>query len=268
MNALTRHADGVGPSGLEAHRCRVQEVRRAGAWATIWLQAPAVADQARPGQFVMASVPAPDFHLRRPLSIHRRRPDGIALLIETRGTGTALLSAAMPGDELTISAPLGNGFPLENTRHALLVGGGIGLAPLQFLADDLAARGVAALSYAGVRGAAQAQLLTLLDLPGVVTATDDGSQGVVGTVVDALRESPAAAVSARHGGIVYACGPLAMLRGVRDWAAEHGSRGYASLEARMACGTGACHGCVVPAPDGSYVRVCADGPVLPLEQVV
>jgi dihydroorotate dehydrogenase electron transfer subunit len=227
-----------------------------------------VARAARPGQFVMVSLPAPGFHLRRPLSIHRRRGDAVALLIETRGGGTEVLAASSPGAELQMSGPLGNGFPIEGTGHALLIGGGVGLAPLQFLADELADRGIPAQAYAGVRGAGQLELLELLTLPALVTATEDGSRGVPGTVVDALRQSPAAAVAARHGGVVFACGPLAMLAAVRDWAAGHGARGYASLEAHMACGTGACHGCVVPIADGGYARVCAEGPVLPLAQVV
>jgi dihydroorotate dehydrogenase electron transfer subunit len=216
----------------------------------------------------MVSVPAPGFHLRRPFSIHRCRPDAIALLVEARGGGTDLLAAACPGDTLRVSAPLGHGFPIEGAGRALLVGGGVGLAPLQFLADELAERGIPALAYAGVRGAGHMALVGLLQLPGLVTATEDGSHGVVGTVIDALESSPAAAAAALHGGVLFACGPLPMLVAVREWADGHGISGYASLEAHMACGTGACQGCVVPTAAGGYARVCADGPVLPLEQVV
>jgi dihydroorotate dehydrogenase electron transfer subunit len=216
----------------------------------------------------MVSVPAPGFHLRRPLSIHRRRQDGIALLVEIRGQGTELLARQKPGDVLQLSGALGAGFPIEEARHALLVGGGVGLAPLQFLADELANRGIPALAYGGVREAGQLEQLELLTLPALVTATEDGSRGVPGTVLDALRQSPAAVASAQHGGVVFACGPLPMLVAVRDWAATYGARGYASLEAHMACGTGACHGCVVPTAGGGYARVCADGPVLSLDQVV
>jgi dihydroorotate dehydrogenase electron transfer subunit len=261
------HVDGVGPAGLELNDCAVQEVRRAGPWTVIWLDAPEVARGARPGQFVMVGVPAPGFHLRRPLSIHRRREGAIALLVETRGEGTGLLAASEPGRRLQISGSLGRGFPTQGIGHALLVGGGIGLAPLQFLADEFAAAGIPALSYAGVRGAGQLALLDLFRLPGLEIATEDGSRGTAGTVVDALRASAAAPVAAGHGAVVFACGPTPMLVAVRDWAAGYGARGYASLEAHMACGTGACHGCVVPTSSGEYARVCADGPVLPLEQV-
>jgi dihydroorotate dehydrogenase electron transfer subunit len=268
MSGHVHHGDGAGPAGLEANDCPVVEVERAGAWTVLWVEAPRIAETARPGQFVMVSVPGPGFHLRRPLSIHRRRPGGIALLVEARGEGTGILANQDAGSVLRLSGALGVGFPLEGTGHALLVGGGVGLAPLQFLADELATRGIPALAYAGVRGAEQSQLLDLLRLPALVTATEDGSAGTPGTVIDALRQSPAAAVAASHGGVVFTCGPLPMLVAVRDWAAGHGARGYASLEAHMACGTGACHGCVVPTAGGDYVRVCADGPVLPLDQVV
>jgi dihydroorotate dehydrogenase electron transfer subunit len=268
MNGQQHRGDGVGPAGLESIDCEVQDVRRSGAWTVLWLQAPRLAETARPGQFVMVSVPGPGFHLRRPLSIHRRRQGGIALLVEARGEGTGVLASQDPGSVLRLSGALGVGFPVDGTGHALLVGGGAGLAPLQFLADEFAARGIPALAYAGVRGVDQSHVLGLLQLPALVTATEDGSLGVSGTVIDALRQSPAAAVAARHGGVVFTCGPLPMLAAVREWAAEHGARGYASLEAHMACGTGACHGCVVPTAGGEYVRVCADGPVLPLEQVV
>jgi dihydroorotate dehydrogenase electron transfer subunit len=262
------HSDGVGPAGIELIDCEVQEVRRSGAWTVLWLRAPRLAQTARPGQFVMVNVPGPGFHLRRPLSIHRRGPDGIALLVEARGEGTEILASQDPGSVLRLSGALGVGFPVEGTGHALLVGGGVGLAPLQFLADELTARGIPALAYAGVRGRDQSRVLELLQLPALVAAAEDGSLGVCGTVIDALRQSPAAAVAARHGGVLFACGPLPMLVAAREWAAEHGARGYASLEAHMACGTGACHGCVVPTAGGEYVRVCADGPVLPLDQVV
>lgn len=268
MSERLQHVDGVGPAGLELHDRQVQEVRRAGPWTVIWLDAPEIAHSARPGQFVMAGVPAPGFHLRRPLSIHRRRDGALALLVESRGEGTALLAAQEPGGRLQISGALGRGFPTEGIGHALLVGGGIGLAPLQFLADEFAAAGIPALAYAGVRGAEQLALLDLFRLPGLEIATEDGSLGTAGTVVDALRASAAAPVAARHGAVVFACGPTPMLVAVRDWAAGHGACGYASLEAHMACGTGACHGCVVPTASGDYVRVCADGPVLPLDQVV
>jgi dihydroorotate dehydrogenase electron transfer subunit len=267
VNGRFAHLDGAGPAGLEVHDCPVREVRRSGAWSVIWLAAPDVAHSARPGQFVMVGVPAPGFHLRRPLSIHRRHHDALALLVEARGEGSGLLAAVEPGRRLQISGALGTGFPIEGIGSALLIGGGIGLAPLQFLADELARAGIPALSFAGVRGAGQLALLDLLNLPGLETATEDGSRGATGTVVDALSASAAAPVAVRHGGVVFACGPTPMLVAVRDWAADHGARGYASLEAHMGCGTGACHGCVVPTASGEYARVCADGPVLPLHEV-
>lgn len=258
---------GSGRSGAEVHVCPVVELSSAGQYTRLWLHAPALAAAAQPGQFVMVTVPGAGFHLRRPLSLHRVRRDHVALLFEVRGEGTKALAAARVGDVLTLSGAIGRGYPVDGVRRAILVGGGVGAAPLAFLADVLAEQGTRVASLVGVRGAAQADVLGLLDLPGMSVATQDGSAGVEGTVVDALRASASAQALAREGAMVFACGPLQMLVAVREWAAEWGLRGSASLEAHLACGTGACHGCVVPTTRG-YARVCVDGPVFPLEEVV
>lgn len=267
MNAGTALPDGCGPAGLEVHRCAVLEVDARDRWSLIRLAAPGVAAAARPGQFVMVTLPRFGFWLRRPLSIHRVQADRLSLLIEARGEGTRRLAAARVGDMLELSGPLGVGFDVGATAQALLVAGGIGASPLQFLADELQRRGASASSFVGVRGRPQLDLLDAFDLPGLVVATEDGSRGVHGTVIDALDASAAADVAARHGAVLYGCGPWPMLLALRDWAAAHGTTGYGSLEAHMACGTGACHGCVFPT-SGGYRRVCADGPVLSLDTLV
>lgn len=258
--------DGCGAAAVRVHRCPVRENRDLGAWCVLWLEAAAVAAGARPGQFVMAALPGLEFALRRPFSVHRVRGEHLALLIERRGPGSRRLARLRPGDALELSGPLGNGFDLA-AENALLVAGGVGAAPLQFLADGLRARGVPTASYIGLRGAAHLPLLDAFDLPDLTVATEDGSRGVRGTVIDALDASPGVSAVARPGTVVYGCGPLPMLVALHDWAARRGAVGYASLEAHMACGTGACHGCVVQTADG-YLRVCAEGPVVPLDVLV
>lgn len=260
MNTRAQPPDGTGPAGLCVYTCCVHEVRAVGRFARITMAAPAVARTALPGQYVMVAVPGPDFHLRRPLSIHCVRGELLSLLIEVRGPGTSLLAAARPGSVLELTGPLGRGFPIRPAERQVLVGGGIGAAPLRFLADALRAASADPLVLLGFRDAAQADLLDLLEIPFALVATDDGSSGFTGTVVDLLNES--APASPR----LFACGPLPMLAAVRDWAAARNVSGYVSLEAHMACGTGACHGCVVPLRDGR-ARVCVDGPVFPLQEL-
>ena len=166
------------------------------------------------------------------------------------------------GDTLDIAGPLGTPFPTRGVTGALLVGGGIGCAPLQFLADALAAGGAQVTGAFGFRDRRQARLAGAFDLSRLWVATEDGSVGRRGMVTDLL-----AALDVPASTTVYCCGPLPMLAAVQRWAASAGLGGYASLEAHMACGTGACHGCVVATRRG-YLRVCIDGPVFALDEVV
>ncbi|MBM3146492.1 MAG: dihydroorotate dehydrogenase electron transfer subunit [Actinobacteria bacterium] len=264
MSATRDRPDGCGPVGADVVSRPVVESRTFGEWTLVSIDAPTVASVARPGQFVMLAVPGAVFALRRPLSIHRVRGDRIALLIERRGAGTRRLADMAAGAQVELSGPLGNGFDIGSSGSALLVAGGVGVAPLQFLADELRARRIPSWTFVGLRGETHLPLLAALDLPAQTVATEDGALGIHGTVVDALEASPASAAAVEKGAVVYGCGPLPMLFALRDWASVHGLTGYGSLEAHMACGTGACHGCVVATTRG-YLRVCADGPVLPLE---
>jgi len=240
-------------------RYRVVERRSFGRYALLTLLAPGVAAVARPGQFVMAAVPGAAFHLRRPLSIHSVQGDRLRLLVEPRGEGTTELAAAGVAETLALAGPLGNGFPLGDVTEALLVGGGIGVAPLQAAADALRARGVPATAAFGFRDAEQARLAGAFEIADLWVATDDGSVGRRATAVEL-----AARVGAGPGTTVLTCGPAPMLAAVRAWAAAAGLSGFASLEAHMACGTGACHGCVVATTEG-YLRVCVEGPVFPFD---
>lgn len=234
---------------------------RLGSFCVLKLRAPQLAALASPGQFVMVTVPDGAFFLRRPLSLFAVRGDRVDLLVEARGAGTDRLTRLEPGEVLELAGPLGNAFPLEGVESALLVGGGIGCAPLQYLADALKARGVEVAAAVGFRDSEAARVLAALEIERVGVATQDGSIGHHGTVLDVLlRLDPAS------GTVVYVCGPRAMIAAVQRWCAARGLRGYASLEAHMACGTGSCHGCVVDTTRG-MLRVCSEGPVFPLEEV-
>ena len=240
-------------------RYRVIERRAFGPYALLTLLAPDIAAVAAPGQFVMVALPGTQFRLRRPLSLHSVDGERVRLLIEPRGEGTRELAELGIADSLAVAGPLGRGFPLDDVRAALLVGGGIGTAPFQFVADVLHARGVPVTATFGFRDASQARLAGAFEIDDLWVATDDGSVGRHGTAVELARE-----VGAGPQASVLACGPAPLLAAVRAWASAAGLPGYASLEAHMACGSGACHGCVVATREG-YLRVCVDGPVFALD---
>ncbi len=184
-----------------------------------------------------------------------RAPRGSAelhFLIEDVGPGTLRLCELGPGDELALVGPLGNGFrPPPSGQPALLVGGGVGIAPLAILQDELGHPP----ALLGFRDAGRARAASLMRQPRV--ATDDGSVGYHGLVTDLL----AAGLEAGPGLEVFACGPPAMLEAVRSLCRARGVAAQLALESGMACGFGACFGCVVRTR-GGYVRLCVDGPVL------
>jgi NAD(P)H-flavin reductase len=178
----------------------------------------------------------------------------LEFLLEDVGPGTRRLCAVAPGEELYILGPLGSGFqPPRAGRRPLLVGGGVGIAPLAIWQDRLG-QGVPALL--GFRDAARARGAELLS--SVRVATDDGSVGHHGLVTDLLE---AELVSDGEALEVYACGPEPMLEAVRQRCTAHETPAQLAMEAGMACGYGACFGCVVPTRHG-YVRLCLEGPVL------
>ncbi len=228
---------------------------------------PARAFAAEPGQFVMLRVtPGIDPLLRRPFSIHRMLEGGeFEVLFRVVGRGTRALGGVHVGDRVDALGPLGRGFRLEGSRP-LIVGGGIGVAPLLFLAESFLEAGVRPKLLLGAR--TERDLLcqddfSCLALPFAV-ATEDGSAGSPGLVTRLLRRELA---EGTEGVSVYACGPLPMLRAVARLCRERDVPCQVSLEAHMACGIGACLGCVVPEPGGGYVRVCKEGPVFRAEEI-
>lgn len=203
--------------------------------------------------------------LPRAFSVARAHGDGtLDFLLEDVGPGTRRLAELGAGDGLWLLGPLGNGFAVDRSRRAILAGGGVGIAPLAILADAL---GPGALVLFGFRDRAHAAGAALID--GARVTTDDGSAGQRGSVVDLLRAELGRATAAGGPGVqrpqddpvVYACGPSGMLEAVRALTAELGVPAQLALESGMACGFGACFGCVAPTKDG-YVRLCVDGPVL------
>jgi len=240
----------------------------------------------RPGQFYMLAAEerweqrgARPF-LPRAISVAETgaAADGVRLdfLVEGVGPGTERLCELAPGERVWVNGPLGNAFrePREvspGAAGAILVGGGIGVAPLALLRRRLAERGVALRVLLGFRERAHSGGLELFcgaggDLcPEVRLASEDGHAGHRGYVTDLL----AAMLAGDDAGsaVVYSCGPPAMLEAVRVLCAEHGVPSELALESPMACGFGACFGCAVPKPEGGYLRLCVDGPVLPGESL-
>jgi dihydroorotate dehydrogenase electron transfer subunit len=198
--------------------------------------------------------------LPRAFSVLRRRSDGaLEFLIEDVGPGTKRLCELRAGDGLWLAGPFGRGFAApRRQRRAILAGGGVGIAPLAIWQDALGAEATALL---GFRDAAHAEGAALLS--GARIATDDGSVGHQGPVTDLL----AAELGAHAHAEVYACGPPAMLEAVRALCAERGVPAQLALESGMACGYGACFGCVVPTKRG-LIRLCLDGPVLDAEELL
>ncbi|HEU0316431.1 MAG TPA: hypothetical protein VFR49_03820 [Solirubrobacteraceae bacterium] len=185
----------------------------------------------------------------------------LRFMVEAVGPGTERLAELAAGDRLWVTGPLGIGFPrAEEGRRPLLVGGGVGTAPLAIWQDELLAAGVDAQVLLGFRDAAHAEGAALLQ--GATVATDDGSVGHHGLVTDLLVDD----LDDDDHAVVYACGPPPMLEAVRALCEARGVPAQLALESGMACGFGACFGCVVPTRDG-YVRLCVDGPVLPAAEL-
>ncbi|MBN2201467.1 dihydroorotate dehydrogenase electron transfer subunit [bacterium] len=239
---------------------------------TIRLKAPVLAAEAKPGQFVhVRTADGIDPLWRRPFSIHRvDRRRGILLLSYRRiGRGTSLLAGRTAGDTIDLLGPLGKPFDTAGRfDKAIIVAGGLGIAPVPFLLDALRKEGKRAVVLWGVRS--KAEFFCLEALRGRKTAihiaTEDGSEGFHGRVTD-LFGRLAAEFTAGSGFSGFACGPMPMLKTLQPLAAASGFPWQASLEERMACGVGVCQGCVVRMKNRQYRTVCADGPVFDLAEL-
>ncbi len=228
----------------------------------LWLDAPEIASQAKPGQFISVYSNDSGRVLPRPISICEIDKEKGALRIVYRiaGKGTAEFSAMKPGETLEILGPLGNGFPMEiiKGKRVFMMGGGIGVPPMVQTAKEAEAEVTV---IAGYRNS-EIFLKEELEANGtLVIATEDGSVGTKGNVMDAIRENHLEA------DVIFACGPTPMLRAIKTYAEENGILCYISMEEKMACGVGACLACVCKSKDvdhHSHVhnkRICKDGPV-------
>ncbi|MBP2653658.1 MAG: Dihydroorotate dehydrogenase electron transfer subunit [Firmicutes bacterium] len=230
------------------------------------LSAPQIAAVAKPGQFVHVRVMdslAP--LLRRPISIAEvyAAEGTISLIYRVVGQGSAIMAEAKPGSELDLMGPLGNGFSLEAERP-LLVGGGIGLAPLVYLAQALCPRPVTILMGGRTKEEMYWQDIFKNLCQNIYITTDDGSLGQQGFTVDALDDI----LAKGNFDFVYSCGPRPMLAGVARLAKLHNVLCQVSLEDYMACGVGACLSCTCAGNDGKRRKICSDGPVFMAGEVL
>ena len=235
------------------------------------LDAPLIARSSKPGNFVMVKVA--EGHgaagetgplLRRPLSVHKisgKASNRVELLYEVVGAGTRILSQRKAGEQVDILGPLGNGFSVEaqaKKSRIILVAGGIGVAPLVFLAQRL--KGFKVTVLIGVR--TKSQILCVEDFKklccDVRIATDDGTSGFHGRVTGLLEKFLAGGADKKY--VLYGCGPKPMLKAITDLSRRYRLPAQISLESHMACGIGACLGCLVQTRRG-YERVCKEGPV-------
>ncbi len=236
------------------------------------VRAPQIARAARPGQFAMIQVAdAPQSLLRRPLGVHGVRGECVDFLYQVRGPGTTMLSRRRPGETVDLLGPLGTGFDLARARAAapVIVAGGMGVAPLFFLAERLAKElRRAPVVLIGARNAAGLLCVRGFQQLGcaVHLSTDDGSRGARGYVSSAFSRLRATALKGKPLA-VYACGPRPMLASLCGVLGGQRSCAEVSLEEHMACGIGACCGCAVRTTGGMR-RVCVDGPVFRGNEVV
>ena len=269
-------ADGASKAGLvtaavpRAERPPVQRVvevvgrRPVNAYTALRLAAPEIADAAVPGQFVAFAIGGEisALLLRRSIAIAGTDGGTVTVVVAAHGPGSTWLAARQPGDVVDVVGPLGRPFPLPAPgTPALLVGGGYGSAALVGLAARLRAAGSPVTAIAGAASADR--LCSVEELRGVandvIVTTDDGSAGRQGWVSEPTEELVG------HAGVVYACGPMGMLRAVGELATAAGVPSYVAVEESMACGIGVCMTCVLPVvgEDGRtrFSRSCVEGPV-------
>jgi dihydroorotate dehydrogenase electron transfer subunit len=249
----------------------ILSVQRVGEYSQFTVVAPQIAARFKPGHFVAVAVGGENTSmiLRRAFALCGAKPrDTLAGTIEfvvaEHGPGTKWLVQRRAGESLDVVGPLGNPFPVPSApTRAVLVGGGYGTAPLLPLAQTLLGSGSEVEFVVGAATAARlyGELAVKRMVGRVTVTTDDGSAGEKGLVTDVLPET----IERINAEIVYACGPMGMLRAVGDVARQRAIRAQVAVEESMACGIGVCMTCVLPVrgADGKsrFVRSCVDGPV-------
>lgn len=230
-----------------------------------------LAKDAVPGQFICLYPKNESTLLPRPISICEvdEKKETLRIVYRLAGKGTREFATYKEGDTVDILGTLGNGFPLEaakeeNVKNIFLIGGGIGIPPMLQLAKDLSVKTDILVGYR------TNELFLEEDLKkygNVFVATEDGTAGTKGNVMDAIKKEGLQA------DLIYACGPMPMLRAIKAYAEEHNIKAYISLEEKMACGVGACLGCVCKTKEVDHhshvynTRICTDGPVFEAGEV-
>lgn len=233
----------------------------------MWIET-SLAKQAKCGQFISVYPKNQSTLLPRPISICEVNNEKSALRIVYRiaGKGTNEFSAYQAGESISVLGTLGNGFPIAEAegKKVFLIGGGIGIPPMLQTAKDMNADKTILVGYRDENLFLAEELSQYGE---VVVATEDGSKGVKGNVMDAIREKNLSA------DMIFACGPMPMLRAIKKYAEENNIKAYISLEERMACGVGACLGCVAKTKEIDHhshvhnARICTDGPVFEAGEV-
>ena len=233
------------------------------------LSCPDIVDKIQPGQFVQLKCnDTLDPLLRRPFGVHKIDKDNGSMFIYygVVGVGTELLKKYKVDDKLSLIGPLGNGFELKRNKDIVVIGGGMGIAPMLFLAEELYARGNRIIV---VLGAGDSEGLNIRNsfasfAEDMLLATDDGSLGYHGLVTEPLKEL----LRDKSFDMAYACGSPEMLKGVKAIVDSANISCQVSMEARMACGVGVCLGCACKGSNNDYYpKVCIDGPVFWTEEV-
>ena len=240
------------------------------------LEAPYIAKNAKPGQFIQVRCSnGLDPLLRRPFSIHRlkaqgSRLKGIEILYEVLGKGTELLAGKKKGESLNVLGPLGNGFTMPSAfslqPSAILVAGGIGVAPLIFLAEKLKEIRIMVLLGARTKNLILCEKDFKKATPEVYVSTDDGTYGSQG-FVSKLFHKILKTTESKFETIVYVCGPHGMLKCIADICQERKFKCQVSLEEKMACGIGVCLGCAVKTKSGTKLA-CKDGPIFNASELI
>lgn len=231
---------------------------------SMWLKTEKIAEKAKPGQFISLYCRDGSRMLPRPISICEidKNDNALRIVYRVAGKGTEEFSKMSTGGSLEIVGPLGNGFPLKE-KKAFLIGGGIGIPPLVELAKQLSCEKQMVLGYRDTLFLQE----EFKELGNIYVATEDGSYGTEGNVLDVIRENGLDAE------IIYACGPTPMLRAIKEYAMKNDIECWLSLEEKMACGIGACLACVCKSKEKdshthvNNKRICKEGPVFRAEEV-
>jgi dihydroorotate dehydrogenase electron transfer subunit len=255
-------------------RCRVNSLKEVGNNIFVLrFRSPELASATRPGQFVNIRVSQGDIPLlRRPFSVYRTEGDEVEIIFNAVGTGTSILSKKRAGDEIDVLGPLGVPYHVDGDyEYAILIAGGLGVAPLPILTGAVRRHSKKIATLLGARTSDQ---LVTNYLDNVSVATDDGSRGFHGTVVDLaamkLRDMDFSKIK------IFACGPNAMLKNITALASLLNITAEISVECAMACGFGICQGCPVERNHGEehadgtqrrYYLVCKDGPVFNTNEI-